>query len=150
MNFHSTSSNQISIQNIVTDELISQDIVPDVKYQDIIYYMDNAGKIVKNEDQIHIDFITATSEMKNLDWTYEYNYIGFENLRRTKECVQFIRQGQDRWYAEVPISHGKGWDGYAWCGYSDSETALSLMRLFFEEIPWFGMLSWKMRRFRHD
>ena len=150
MNFHSTSSNQISIQNIVTDELISQDIVPDVKYQDIIYYMDNAGKIVKNEDQIHIDFITATSEMKNLDWTYEYNYIGFENLRRTNDCVQFIRQGQDRWYAEVPIRHGKGWDGYAWCGYSDSETALSLMRLFFEEIPWFGMLSWKMRRFRHD
>jgi len=147
LNFHSISSNQISIQNIVTDELISQDIVPDVKYQDIIYYMHNTDKTVLSEDQIPIDFLKAMAEMNNLDHTFERNYIGYTN-QRTNECVQFIRQGQDKWYADVPIMHGKGWDGYAWCSYSDSKTIVNMMRLFFEEVLWFGMLSWKMGRFK--
>ena len=88
------------------------------------------------------------SEMKNLDWEYENNYIAFDN-KKTKEYVQFIRLGQDKWYADIPINDGKDWDGYTWSCYSDSETIVSMMRLFFEEVPWFGMLSWKMRRFKH-
>ena len=48
------------------------------------------------------------------------------------------------------IGYGKGWDGYCWCAYSKTQKITDMVRLFFEEVPWFGMLSWKMRRFKHD
>jgi len=142
------SSNQIVLQENTTDELTEQDTEADVKYQDIIYYMDNKSKVIRQKEHAQIDFFKATSEMNDLDWKYEDNFIGFDNYR-TDECVQFIRQGQDKWYAEVPICKGREWDGYAWSSYSDSKTITNLLRLFFEEVPWFGMLSWKMRRFKH-
>ena len=110
--------------------------------------MDNKIKKVSQEQNTQVDFIKATSEMDGLNWKYEENFIGFDNLAK-HECVQFIRQGQDKWYAEAPIRHGVKWDGYAWCSYSDSKTVTDLIRLFFEEVPWFGMLSWKMRRFKN-
>ena len=146
MNSRPSSSKKIILQDPITDELTSQDTGSDIKYQDIIYYMQNPDKVVESKDQIHIDFLKAMPEMNNLDFTFERNYIGFEN-KRTNECVQFIRKEQDKWYAEVPILHGKDWDGYAWCSYSDSKTITNMLRLFFEEVLWFGMLSWKMRRF---
>ena len=142
------SSNQIVRQDTSTDEITGQETESDVKYQDIIYHMNNANKTVCSKDHIHIDFLKAMSEMKNLDWEYKNNYIGFDN-KKTKEYVQFIRLGQDKWYADIPINGGKNWDGYTWSCYSDSKTIVSMMRLFFEELPWFGMLSWKMRRFKH-
>jgi hypothetical protein len=139
--------NQTVLQ-VIDAELEKLDTKSDVKYQDITYYMKNPNKVVESKDNIPIDFLKATSEMNDLDWNYEWNYIGFANNKKS-ECVQFIRQGEKKWYAEVPIRSGKGWDGYAWCGYSDIETIANMMRLFFEEVPWFGMLSWKMRRFKH-
>ena len=141
-----TSQNQIQEMNY--HEISKQETVADVKYQNIIYYMDNKIKKVSQKQKAQIDFVKATSEMGELDWNYEENFIGFDNLAK-HECVQFMRQGHDRWYAEAPIGYGVAWDGYAWCSYSDSKTATDLIRLFFEEVPWFGMLSWKMRRFRH-
>ncbi|MFB5632844.1 MAG: hypothetical protein ACE5Q9_05920 [Nitrosopumilus sp.] len=146
MNPH-LKSNQ-TIQQVIDGELERCDVLSDVKYQDITYYMQNPNKVVKSKDNISIDFLKATSEMNDLDWNYEWNYIGFSNNKKL-ECVQFIRQGEEKWYAEVPINNGKGWDGYAWCGYSEIETITNMLRLFFEEVPWFGMLSWKMRRFKH-
>jgi len=148
LNFHSLSSKQIIRQDTVTDELTKQEIEPDVKYQDIVYYMNNGNKVVESKDNIHIDFLKAMSEMDNIDWKYEMNYIGFAN-QRTEECTQFIRLGQDKWYAEVLIGYGRRWNGYVWSNYSDSKTIGNMLRLFFEEVPWFGMLSWKMRRFKH-
>ena len=141
------SSNKVVIQNIESDELTKQEIEPDVKYQDIIYHMDNPNKTVCSEDHIHIDFLKAMSEMGSLDWKFEKNYIGFYN-KRTDETIQFIRQGQDKWYAEVLIGSGKNWDGYTWSCYSEFKPISNMMRLFFEEVPWFGMLHWKMRRFK--
>ena len=148
MNFNYLPQRQIVTERVVTNELNIQEQEIGIKFQDILYYMQNIDKIIQSKDNIPIDFLKAMSEMENLDYTYEYNYIGFKN-QRTNECVQFIRQGHDKWYAEVPIMHGKGWDGYAWCSYSDSKTIVNMMRLFFEEVLWFGMLSWKMRRFKH-
>ena len=143
-----TNTPQNQIQEMNCYELSKQETVADVKYQNIIYYMDNKTKTVSQKQNTQVDFIKAVSEMSELDWNYEENFIGFDNLSK-HECVQFIRQGQDKWYAEAPIGYGVDWDGYAWCSYSDSKTATDLIRLFFEEVPWFGMLSWKMRRFRH-
>jgi len=142
------SQKQTIVQDTVTNELIKQETEPDVKYQDITYYMHDKSKTVDSKDHIHIDFLKAMSEMSDLDWKYERNYIGFGN-NRTEETVQFIRQGQDKWYAEVLIGSGKNWDGYTWSCYSDFKPISDMMRLFFEEVPWMGMLSWKMRRFKH-
>jgi hypothetical protein len=141
-------TSQKQIQKVNHHESAKQETVAGVKYQNIIYYMDNRIKKVSQEQNTQVDFIKATSEMDGLNWKYEKNFIGFDN--RTKhECVQFIRQGQDKWYAEAPIMHGVTWDGYAWCSHSDSKTVTDLIRLFFEEVPWFEMLSWKMMRFKH-
>ena len=139
---------QIVISEILDKISEKQESITDVKFQNIIYYMDNRIRKVSQKQNVQIDFIKAVSEMNSLDYTYENNFIGFDNLSKN-ECVQFIREGQDKWYAEVPIKHGMKWDGYAWCSYTDSKTVTDLLRLFFEEVPWFGMLSWKMRRFKH-
>jgi len=119
-----------------------------IKYQDITYYKQNGNDIVIYEDLIHVDFMKAMSEMKNLDWNLS-NHIGFIN-QKTDDLVQYIRQGKNMWYADVPINRGKNWEGYSWGAYTDNETISNMMRLFFEEAEWFGMLSWKMRRFSHN
>ncbi len=146
MNPHLTSSQ--TVLQVIDDELQRTSTVSDVKYQDITYYMQNPNKVIDSKKNIPIDFLKATSEMSDLDWNYEWNYIGFANNKKN-ECIQFIRQGETKWYAEVPINNGKKWEGYAWGAYSDSKTITDMLRLFFEEVPWFGMLSWKMRRFKH-
>ena len=141
-------SNKIVIQNTTIDELTKQEVEPDVKYQDITYHMDNSDKTIHRKEHAQIDFLKAMSEMKNLDWKYDNNYITFFN-EKTKECVQFLRKDEDQWYAEVPINDGIHWDGYAWSCDSKSKPIMNMLRLYFEEVPWFGMLSWKMRRFKH-
>ncbi len=139
-------SNQIQV--VGYDELLKQDTISDVKFQDITYHMDNSNKSVDWEEHTQIDFIKAMNEMKNLDWNYENNYITFVN-NKTKECVQFLRKSENDWYAEVPINDGVNWDGYAWSCDTTSKPVMDMLRLYFEEVQWFGMLSWKMRRFKH-
>ena len=139
---------QKQIQKVNYHESTKQETIADVKYQNIIYYMDNKFKTVSQEQNMQIDFVKAASEMSRLNCNYIKNFIGFDNLTK-HECVQFIRQGQDKWYVEAPIRYGITWDGFAWSSYSDSKTVTDLLRLFFEEVPWFGMISWKMMRFKH-
>ncbi len=117
----------------------------DTKYQDITYFKQNGNEIVNYEALIHIDFIKAMSEMENLNWKL-FNHIGFRN-HKTNDFVQFNRRGQNRWYADVPIDRGVNWEGYCWGAYGDNKTISNMMRLFFEEVDWFRMLRWKMRRF---
>ena len=148
MNFNLLFKNLVQFQNTRTDELSKQETELDVKYQDIIYYMDNGSEVISSKDKIHIDFLKAMSKMDGLDWNYKLNYIGFLN-QRTDDCVQYIRQTQKDWYAEMPIKSGKYWYGYTWSCYSDFIPISNMMRLFFEEVSWSGMLSWKMRRFKH-
>ena len=115
------------------------------KLQAITYY--------KSVDNYHIrdvpvDFLGAMREMETLPVaTGPYRFIGFEN-RRNGDNVQFIRMGRDRWYVDVPIDGGRGWDGYYWGAKTDTRAASDLLRLFFEEMPWFGMLPFTMRRYR--
>ena len=140
--------NPTPVQKSIPYEITNQNTMSDIKYQDIHYYMDSRGKTVDSKDHIHIDFFKALSEMNALDWRDEQNFIGFVN-NKTNECVQFIHQGEDKWYAEVPIMHGKKWDGYAWCCYSDSKSIFDMIQLFFDEVTWFHSLAWKMMRFKH-
>ena len=48
----------------------------------------------------------------------------------------------------MPINGGPSWDSYYWGGTADSKAVAELLRLFFEEMPWFGMVSFTMRRYR--
>ena len=139
---------QIIIQEILDKISEKQESITDVKFQNIIYFMNNIGKTVNSKSNIPIDFLTAMSEMESLDYTSNNHFIGFVN-KKTNECLQFKRRTKDDWYAEVIINHGKGWDGYYWCANSKIDAISNMLRLFFEEVPWFGMLSWKMRRFKH-
>ena len=81
-----------------------QESITDVKYQNIIYFMNNIGKTVNSKSNTPIDFLTAMSEMENLDYTSNDHFIGFVN-KKTNECLQFKRRTKDDWYAEVIINH---------------------------------------------
>lgn len=120
---------------------------PDVKYQDIIYYKWNRNETVLSKVHTHIDFLKAMSEMENLDWTFQNNHIGFVN-NRTNECVQFVRLAENLWYVENVIYNGTEWEGYFWKSEADNKTVSAMMRLFFEEMSWFGILNWKLGRDR--
>lgn len=136
---------QPSVQKIEDAEHVKQDVVPDIKHQDIIYYMQNGSRVIKSS-KAHIDLFRAISEMKGLDCN-KHNYIGFVNCK-TNECVQFIRKEEDYWYAEEVINHGSGWDGYVYEAWSDSKPIFDMVRQFFEESPWRYYLTWKMNRIR--
>jgi len=117
----------------------------DIKFQNIIYYYWDGKKSVEQNQQVRIDFLGAVSEMERLDHTFEKNFIGFQNCS-TGEYVQFVRLGDDLWYADVPIKDQDNWEGYLWAGYGNTKSITDMLKLFFEEVPWFDSLSWKMRR----
>ena len=117
----------------------------DEKFQSITYYKCVDSCSVRDAP---IDFLGAMREMETLPVATKMDrFIGFVN-RRNGENVQFLRRGDDDWYVDVPINGGSSWDGYYWGGTADSKTVAELLRLFFEEMPWFGMVSFTMRRYR--
>lgn len=121
------------------------DAEQDEKFQSITYYKCVDSCSVRD---VPIDFLGAMLEMGALPVATKMNrFIGFVN-RRNGDNVQFIRRGEDDWYVDVPINGGSSWDGYYWGGTADSKTVAELLRLFFEEMPWFGMVSFTMRRYR--
>ena len=117
----------------------------DIKFQNIIYYYWDGKKSVEQNQQVRIDFLGAVSEMERLDHTFEKNFIGFQNCS-TKEYVQFVRLGNDWWYADVPIKDQDNWEGYLWAGYGNTQSITDMLKLFFDEMSWFDSMSWKMRR----
>ena len=118
----------------------------DIKFQNIIYYYWDGKKSVEQIQQVRIDFLGAISKMENLDHKFERNFIGFQNCS-TGEYVQFVRLGNDWWYADVPIKDQDNWEGYLWAGYGNTQSITDMLKLFFEEMSWFDSLSWKMRRY---
>jgi hypothetical protein len=138
-----TEQSQILIQK--QDRFTNLDTLSDVTFQDIIYYSWDGKKEIKSDNNVNIDFIGAMNEMKNLDHTFDKNFIGFKN-NKNKDLVQFIRIQEDSWYADIPINSGYNWDGYYWAGYGDTKTIASILKLFFEEVEWFDSISWVMRR----
>ena len=119
----------------------------DVKFQNIIYYYWDGKKTVNQSQQVRIDFLGAVNEMEHLDHEFERNFIGFQNCS-TEEYVQFVRLNTNSWYADVPIKDQDNWEGYLWPGYGDTQSITDMLKLFFEEVPWFDSLSWKMRKYK--
>ena len=119
----------------------------DVKFQNIIYYYWDGKKSVNQSQQVRIDFLGAVNEMEHLDHEFERNFIGFQNYS-TGEYVQFVRLGDDSWYADVPIKDQNNWEGYLWAGYGDTKSITDMLKLFFEEVLWFDSISWEMRKYK--
>ena len=133
------------IQTLINLESQKLETATDVKFQNIIYYYWDGKKTVTQNQQVKIDFLGAVNEMENLDHKFERNFIGFQNCS-TGEYVQFVRLGNDSWYADVPIEDRGNWEGYLWAGYGNTQSITDMLKLFFEEVSWFDSLSWKMRR----
>ena len=133
------------IQTLINLESQKLETITDVKFQNIIYYCWDGKKAVNQNQQVKIDFLGAVNKMENLDHKFERNFIGFQNSC-TGEYVQFVRLGHDSWYADVPIKDQNNWEGYLWAGYADTKSITDMLKLFFEELPWFDSISWKMRR----
>ena len=91
MNPHLTSSQ--TVLQVIDGELQRTSTVSDVKYQDITYYMQNPNKVIDSKMNIPIDFLKATSEMGDLDWNYEWNYIGFVNNKKKRMCSIYSSRG---------------------------------------------------------
>jgi len=133
------------IQTLINLESQKLETITDVKFQNIIYYYWDGKRTIDQSQQVRIDFLGAVNEMENLDHKFERNFIGFQNCS-TGEYVQFVRLGNDSWYADVPIKDRRNWEGYLWAGYGNTQSITDMLKLFFEEVPWFDSLSWKMRR----
>ena len=121
--------------------ITQQQSIQNTKYQDIIYYKNNRDEFVSGLEFQSIDFLKAMSEMENMDWTFSKNFIGFS---RIGDAVLFRRKSETQWSASVPIFEVDKWSGFSWFANSDSNIISDMVRLFFEQVPWFGMLSWKM------
>ena len=133
------------IQTLINLESQKLETITDVKFQNIIYYYWDGKRTVDQSQQVRIDFLGAVNEMECLDHKFERNFIGFQNCS-TGEYVQFVRLGNDSWYADVPIKDRRNWEGYLWAGYGNTQSITDMLKLFFEEVSWFDSIPWKMRR----
>ena len=133
------------IQTLINLESQKLETITDVKFQNIIYYYWDGKRTVDQSQQVRIDFLGAVNKMECLDHKFERNFIGFQNCS-TGEYVQFVRLGNDSWYADVPIKDRGNWEGYLWAGYGDTKSITEMLKLFFEEVPWLDSIPWKMRR----
>lgn len=118
-------------------ELADQREDAGIRHQEITYNRQDGPVYVGQQPT---DLLKAASETKSLGWK-NYNFITFYN-HRTRKTIQFIRKGEDHWYAEDLI--GQDWNGYVWMAYTDSRHVLDVIRLFFEEGGWQDVLDWKM------
>jgi len=121
--------------------ILNQENIQDIKHQDIIYWKNNRYESVSGLKFLAVDFLKAMYEMNTLDYTFSQNSIGFS---RIGDEVSLRRKNETRWSAEIPIFEGDKWTGFSWFAYSDTITISDMLRLFFEEMPWSGMLSWKI------
>lgn len=114
-----------------------------VEYQDITYWKYTATETVHGTSSTPIDLQKALHETQKL--SQPGDIIGFTN-GKNKDAINFVFQGHDSWYVEVPIFDKPEWDGYFWNANSDTKTVLDVIRLFFDELEWFDMLGFKMGR----
>jgi hypothetical protein len=133
------------IQTQIQSDSQKLETTTDVKFQNIIYYYWDGKKSVNQNQQVKIDFLGAVSEMEKIDYTFDRNFIGFQNCS-TGEYVQLVLLGYDSWYADVPIKDRNNWEGYLWAGYGSTKSITDMLKLFFEEVSWFDSIQWMMRR----
>ncbi len=134
--------------NYLDEKQISEiDEAQNIKYQEIFYHKHTPKKTIYSKEEQPVDFLKAMNEMEDLVYGQGWYYIQFHNKRNGDE-VGFVRKKEDEWYVQTSIKSSS--NDYFWCVHTSSENVSSLLRLFFEEMPWFGLLQWKMNRCRED
>lgn len=132
------SLKQILVQS---EETIQNLVLAGTEYQDIEYCMANRGRVVYDDEHKSIDYLGAVHEMSDLDWTFHDNGISFTN-NKNEHTVFFRRTKLDLWYVETPDKTGEYFSEYCWVSILDTESALHVLKLFFEESRWFEAVSW--------
>ena len=120
----------------------AQDQEQKITEHGMVYFKQDGETRVKEEP---VDFPKAKSEIESLGYGEYNHYIGFIN-QKTGELLQFARDGPNEWYAEVPIVQGGSWTRYVWGCRTNTASVVSVSKLFFEELPWFDMLPFMMRK----
>ena len=149
MDFITTNQKNLQLKQVLEPTVIQQSQDTDIKHQDIEYCMCNRNKIVYYEDHVQVDLQLAITEFKNLDWTYLKNGISFHN-NKTDQSLFCHRIKEDSWLAQTPIRIEGIWTGYQWVSYPDTIMIINVIRLYFEEMPWFHTLSWGKVRWTND
>ena len=119
----------------------------DEKYQKITYWKYGKFETVHALSETPIDLQKALFETQKLLPEHKEE-IGFSN-GSNKDAIHFTRRGEDDWHVQTPIFTQDIWDGYYWEAVTDTKCTLDTIRLFFDELEWFGMLAFKMNR-KHD
>lgn len=113
------------------------------RHQNITYELVNGPRHVRDRP---IDLAGALGEMDGLLHGVE-NFMCLTDHDAARDgFVQFLRLGDDRWYADIPIHMGRDWSGYVWGCETATRPLVDTLRLFFEQAPWFGVLPWTMRK----
>ena len=121
-----------------------------VKHQDIIYRKTDIDECIYFKDGRQIDFLEAASRMEkvsvcNACWGESNTHydIGFLN-RRTSQILSFIRIDENNWSARAEAN-----PRYYWGARADTGAIMNLLRLFFEESPWFNSIGgWIMKKYK--
>ena len=69
-----------------------------------------------------------------------------ESKRYRLALLHITRVADGKWCAEVPVFAKDEWDGYLWRVFTDIKRIMDVIRMFFEEMGWFGMIDFKMDR----
>jgi len=113
------------------------------KHQNITYSLVNGPRHVRERP---IDLAGALREMDGLSHGTE-NFMQLTNHDAARDgYVQFLRLGDAWWYADIPIHAANDWTGYVWGCETPTRPLADTLRLFFEDVPWFGVLPWTMRK----
>ena len=120
----------------------------DAAHQNITYWKHGKFVYVHALRFVPIDLQKALRETEELLHEYSES-IGFSN-GRNKDAISITRIADDQWDVEVPVFTRDQWDGYWWRASTDTKKIMDVIKMFFEELEWFGMLDFKMgRRSKH-
>ena len=137
-------------KNKANDDIFSiQTTRTDIKYQDIEYCLHNRNKSVYYNEHKQIDFQLAVAELESLDWALSQNGISFHN-NKTDQSIFSHRLAEDKWLVLTPIKTDGVWTGYEWVSYPDTASLINVLKLYFDEIPWFNTLTWKEVKWTSD
>jgi len=121
----------------------------DIKYQDIEYCMHNRNNCVYYNEHKQVDLQLALSELTSLDWTVSQNGISFIN-NKNDQCIFCHRLTENKWSVLTPIKVDGVWTGKEWASYPETESLIGVIKLFFEETPWFSTLRWREVKMTSD
>lgn len=116
--------------------------------QKIAYFKNDYDneQFVSENNAIPIDFLKAMKEIENFPKN-EKSVIGFKN-RKNGDFVELHHLYKDKWLVDTGVSDYKVFEGqYSSFALATDNEVSTLMKLFFEELPWHDLLNWRSMKF---